>query len=76
MGTLSITSALAGHDDICWRPSDLEDVRLARDKFNEIMKKPNKVAYKTLPGGGRGEKITEFDPKARHIVIVDIPVGG
>ena len=74
MGTLAIMDA-TGHDELHWDADKPFEVEQARKKFKEALRGGGK-AFRQNHLGGQGEAIDEFDPKAEHITIVKLLVGG
>jgi hypothetical protein len=64
-----------GDTKLEWSHSVKVEVDAARASF-DLHKKKGYLAYKMLPGGGRGEVITEFDPAAERIIMAPPVQGG
>lgn len=75
-GVLLIPSWNEGHAKIEWDAKDPNDVEAARDMFVKNKAK-GYAAYRVDPkSGDKGEKITEFDPKAEKIIMIPQIAGG
>jgi hypothetical protein len=64
----------SGHLEIKWSRDNEEEVESARDIFDEKTD-AGYSAFK-IEGTQRGERITEFDPKAEKIMLVPQLRGG
>jgi hypothetical protein len=64
-----------GHTSISWDENNEGEVELARNAFNDAIKKGYQ-AFKTRLTGGRGERMTEFDPTAEEMLLVPQLRGG
>lgn len=73
-GTLKVMDQ-TGHSKITWRRDNEEEVAIARTMFDEMISK-GKSAFRVGSDGGKGERITSFDPRAEAIIIVSQLVGG
>lgn len=75
-GVLLIPKFDEGHAKIEWDSKDPKDVEAARDMFIK-QKAKGYAAYRVDPkNGDKGEKITEFDPKAEKIIMIPAIAGG
>jgi hypothetical protein len=64
-----------GHTTINWDPNNPDDVRAARDTFDE-MKKKGFTAFRVELQEGRGTRLDSFDPTAAKIMLVPQMAGG
>ena len=74
IGTLKIMDR-TGHTKITWTRGNDEEVRTARSMFEDMIGKGHS-AFRVGSGGGRGERITAFDPAAESIIMVAQLSGG
>ena len=76
MGEMKILSS-EGDTKISWNPDKDKEVRIARDKFNEMIKKGFKAFRVDDKGKKDGNRIIhEFLPFAGTILLVPPIVGG
>lgn len=76
IGKLQIMG-LEGDEKLTWDHSDDFQIKKARDRFNELLKKGYKAfVSKDMAGTKKGEQITEFDPTAERLIMVPQFVGG
>lgn len=75
VGTMSILST-AGDEKVTWDKNDPESIRVARQKFLEYLGERKGMAFKVDANGGKGEKMTDFDPSAENILLMPMIVGG
>lgn len=64
-----------GHSSISWDPNTPDEVAVARDSFDKLVKKGYN-AFRVNEDDDRGERITTFDPKAGKIMMVPQLRGG
>ena len=64
-----------GDQKVTWDRCVPAEVDMARKTFDE-WKKKRYMAYKVTDGGKRGEVLSEFDPKAEHIIFSPPMQGG
>jgi len=57
-----------GDDRVIWDRRNKDQVREAFQKFRELLDK-GYTAYAATPDGGRGHKITAFDPGLEEIIL-------
>ena len=58
-----------------WTPDSLNEVKGARDKFDQFMKQ-GFIACKIVDQGKRGAPLTKFDPEAEEIFMLELADGG
>jgi hypothetical protein len=73
-GTLKVMDR-TGHTKITWTRGNVEEVRIAHAMFDDMISKGHS-AFRVSSGGGRGERITTFDPAAESIIMVAQLSGG
>jgi hypothetical protein len=74
MGSLKI---LRGNQEekYSWNPESPAETRAARDKFDQYIKQ-GFIACKIADQGKRGVSLTEFDPDAEEIFMLELGDGG
>jgi hypothetical protein len=58
-----------------WDPDNAEEVRHAREQFDELKKKRFAI-FRVNAIGNKGELMREFDPRAEKLIAVPPVVGG
>jgi tRNA U38,U39,U40 pseudouridine synthase TruA len=76
MGQLRVLDVDAGDVKVVWDASKEAEVEAAREQFNKLTGKKNYIAYTVKKDGGKGKKITEFDPEAEMIILAPLVTGG
>jgi hypothetical protein len=76
MGQLRVLDVDAGDVKMVWDASKEVEVEVAREQFNKLTSKKNYIAYTVKKDGGKGKKITEFDPDAEMIILAPLVTGG
>lgn len=71
-GTLNITDE-TGHTAVRWNRNDPKSVAEAKGKFDSAVATRSRVAFRTKPDS---KKITEFDPNAEEITLINQYKGG
>jgi len=74
MGWLKILSG-DEEEQYGWTPDSAEEMRAAREKFNQHMKQ-GFIACKIINQGKTGVQISEFDPEAEEIFMLGLTEGG
>ena len=74
MGELNIMDG-SGHVSCKWDPSNNESITLARETYDQCIKKGAR-AFLLNDDGGEGEMIEDFDPSAGTILLVPPLRGG
>lgn len=64
-----------GDKKTVWDASKPEEVEAVREEFDRLTAK-GWTAFRVKKDGGKGEKITKFDPEAEAIIMVPRIVGG
>jgi hypothetical protein len=64
-----------GDDRVIWDRRDKNQVKEAFKKFKELIKK-GFSAYAATSSGGRGHKITEFNPGLEEIILIPSTIPG
>ena len=65
----------SGHTKVEWNPSNPTEVQVARDTF-ERMTDEGYSAFKLDSRDNQGQRIDEFDPSARRMILVPQLKGG
>jgi hypothetical protein len=65
-----------GDTRVAWDPANTEEVRHARQMFDDLVRDKRYAAFRIAEPGARGERITRFDPDAREILMVPPVAGG
>ena len=58
-----------------WNPEEMEEVREAEARFNELVEKGRHTAFDIVEGG-QSKQLKKFDPDANKIVVVPRLAGG
>ena len=74
MGELRCMSKL-GDTKVLWDPNNEDEVEAAEEQFDNLIGK-GFTAYSVKKDGEKGRKITEFNSKARKIIMIPVIVGG
>lgn len=74
MGELAIIDN-TGDTKVIWDKTNEDEVEAAEEQFDSLIDK-GFTAYKVKKDGGKGRKITKFDPSAGKIIMVPKIVGG
>jgi hypothetical protein len=64
-----------GDVKIEWNPENTEEVAKAREIFEKALK-DKFAAFRVDVAGGKGQRITEFDPEAEKIILTPPMAGG
>lgn len=64
-----------GHTTVSWSEGNTAEVEVARTTFTEMLKKGYQ-AFRVGKDGGRGTRMTEFDPGAEEMLLIPQLVGG
>ena len=64
-----------GDTKVIWDPENKDEVQAAQNQFHTLIDKKFQ-AFKVKKTGGKGTKITEFDPDAGKIILSPPIVGG
>jgi hypothetical protein len=75
VGTLRVLGQ-AGDTKVTWDPDDTDQVKTARQRFEDLVKGKKWRAWLMDKTGKKGEPITEFDPNMGAIVIAAPIAGG
>jgi len=75
MGEMKILSE-EGDTKISWNPEKEKETEIARDKFNEMIKKGFKAFRVDDSGKKTNRRIDEFLPYAGTIILIPPIVGG
>ncbi len=74
MGRLNVLNG-DEEEKYSWAPDSQDEIDVARDKFNQYMKR-GFIACKIVNQGKAGQQITEFDPGAEEIFMLGLSEGG
>lgn len=74
MGEMNVMTK-EGDTELKWDPDVGMEVRAARAAFNAYMEK-GYVAYEPARFGGKGQRVTEFDPALDKLILVPPIQGG
>lgn len=64
-----------GHTTVKWDPKSPDEVEVAKAVFKKMRKK-GYSAFRTKLTGGKGERMDEFDPSAKNLILIPQLVGG
>lgn len=64
-----------GHTQVHWSPSDVDEVKTAREVFDKMRKKGYRAFYAGRFGSKKG-RMDEFDPGAEKLILIPQLVGG
>ena len=64
-----------GDTKFMWDAENSEEVAEAKSHFEALQKKGYQ-AFKVTDKGGKGQRVTEFDPELERIIMVPQLVGG
>lgn len=64
-----------GHTTVSWNPKNDNEVEAARKVFKKMTKK-GYSAFRTGFAGRKGERLNEFDPDAKNLILIPQLVGG
>lgn len=64
-----------GHTTVNWDPNNTEEVATAKLTFEQLTGN-GYYAFRLSNHGGRGERITTFDPQAKQMILAPQLVGG
>ncbi len=64
-----------GHTKISWNPRNKQDVKAAEETFT-TMRAKGFQAFRVNYRGAKGERLTEFDPQAKSIILIPQLQGG
>jgi len=65
----------SGHTEIKWSASNEVETEIARAAFNSAIGR-NYSAFRVTEAGGRGARVTSFDPEAERYILAPQLVGG
>jgi len=74
MGEMRIMDR-AGDSVLAWNPEELEEVREAEARFNELVVRGRHTAFDIVEGG-KAKQLKVFNPDAEKIVMVPRVAGG
>lgn len=74
MGELR-TMGKDGDNKMTWDPNNLEETKAVKEHFEKMVKK-GFTAFYVEKKGGKGKKMSIFDPKAGMIILVPPIAGG
>lgn len=74
-GTMQVMDQ-TGHTEVTWDSDSADEVRIARETFNTMVKDKKYNAFRVRKGGGQGERISEFDASAEKMLLIPHLVGG
>ncbi len=74
MGWLKVLRGNA-EEKYSWSPSVPPELRAAREKFDQYLKQ-GFIACKIVDQGKRGIPVTQFDPEAEEIFMLELADGG
>lgn len=67
----------SGDTKIMWDRNNQDEVKIAKQAFEELTKTKKFVAfYVTDKDGTKGEQMREFDPRAERVIFVPPMAGG
>lgn len=72
LGAIRVLDA-KGDSSLTWNPNDPAEVRAARKYFDRFAKEKGYAAFRVAPGGGPGDRMTDFDPAAGAFQVVLAP---
>jgi hypothetical protein len=72
---LIIPSKVLGDERVVWDPDDKKSLEKAKERFKELIR-AGWAAFKLQRDLTTGDHITEFDPKAKKILMVAPMQGG
>lgn len=64
-----------GDSRLQWDKANADEVRVAEERFNELVK-AGYAAFSVTAKGDKGVQIDEFDPHAERLILVPQMVGG
>ena len=64
-----------GDTKVIYDKNNEDEVEAARDQFETLLEK-GFTAFKVDKDGGKGRKVTKFDPKEERYILVPKIVGG
>ncbi len=64
-----------GHTKVSWNPKKSEEVQVAHETFI-TMRNKGFQAFRVNYRGAKGERLTEFDPQAKSIILIPQLQGG
>lgn len=65
-----------GDTRVEWDPDDKDEVKAAREQFDQLMEIDGMKAYRIAKDGGKGIEITRFVKSASKILLVPQIAGG
>lgn len=75
MPEMRVMDPAAGDLKVIWDKSKPDEVKAAREQFDELKKKKY-IAYRVDDEGEKAEIMKEFDPKAEKVILALPVVGG
>lgn len=76
-GIFRILDPKKGDERLVWNRMNTGDIREAESRFKEFMSK-GLTPFRVDPGGGKGDRMTSFDPLAEEVLFLPekMVVGG
>lgn len=75
MGEMRIADVKEGDLKVIWDPVKQDEVDVAEDQFNKLIKK-GYVAFRVEKDGAKGKKVTKFDPDYEMLILAPALKGG
>lgn len=75
MGEMTVLDR-TGDTKIMWDPANTDEVKAARNTFEELVGKKKMLAFAVTKKGKQGEQVREFDPSVEALIITPAFAGG